>query len=74
MEINMRNALTKLNDILNTISEAYAPNTIRAYKADFEELFAQSGWIIEDCFGDYELNSFDEERSDRLIFICKKAP
>jgi hypothetical protein len=41
--------------------------------ADFEKLFAQSGWIIEDCFGDYELNPFDEERSDRLIFICKKA-
>ncbi len=38
MEINMRNAQTKLNDILNTISEAYAPNTIRAYRADFEEL------------------------------------
>jgi site-specific recombinase XerD len=28
----------KLHDILNTISDAYAPNTIRAYKADFEEL------------------------------------
>ncbi len=38
MEINMRTAQTKLNDILNTISEAYAPNTIRAYRADFEEL------------------------------------
>ncbi len=28
----------KLNDILNAITEAYAPNTIRAYRADFEEL------------------------------------
>jgi site-specific recombinase XerD len=28
----------KLYDILNRISDAYAPNTIRAYKADFEEL------------------------------------
>ncbi len=28
----------KFNDILNKISEAYAPNTIRAYKADFEQL------------------------------------
>ena len=28
----------KLNDILNTISDAYATNTIRAYRADFEEL------------------------------------
>jgi site-specific recombinase XerD len=28
----------KLHDILNRISDAYAVNTIRAYKADFEEL------------------------------------
>lgn len=34
----MRKAQIKLNDILNTISEAYAPNSIRAYRADFEEL------------------------------------
>ena len=34
----MRKAQFKLNDILNTISEAYAPNSIRAYRADFEEL------------------------------------
>lgn len=38
MEIYMDRIKIKLNDILNKISEAYAPNTIRAYKADFEEL------------------------------------
>jgi site-specific recombinase XerD len=32
----------KLNDILNAINEAYAPNTIRAYRADFEELIIYS--------------------------------
>jgi site-specific recombinase XerD len=32
----------KLNDILNAITEAYAPNTIRAYRADFEELIIYS--------------------------------
>ncbi len=34
----MNKTKAKLNDILNKISDAYAPNTIRAYKADFEEL------------------------------------
>jgi site-specific recombinase XerD len=34
----MKSQHSKLNNILNTISEAYATNTIRAYKADFEEL------------------------------------
>jgi SAM-dependent methyltransferase len=41
--------------------------------SDFEQLFMQSGWNIEDRFGDYELNPYDEQDSDRLIFICKKA-
>jgi site-specific recombinase XerD len=31
-------AQIKLNHILNKIADAYAPNTIRAYRADFEEL------------------------------------
>jgi site-specific recombinase XerD len=34
----MNRTQIKLNDILNTISDAYATNTIRAYRADFEEL------------------------------------
>lgn len=34
----MKTANNKLNNILNKISDAYAPNTIRAYRADFEEL------------------------------------
>lgn len=38
MGVIMKKTQVKLNDILNTISEAYAPNTIRAYRADFEEL------------------------------------
>lgn len=38
MEVFMKKTQIKLNDILNTISEAYAPNSIRAYRADFVEL------------------------------------
>ena len=34
----MNRTQIKLNGILNTISDAYATNTIRAYRADFEEL------------------------------------
>jgi len=55
------------------INYSYQERVQAFLKADFEKLFAQSGWIIEDCFGDYELNPFDEVHSDRLIFICKKA-
>jgi SAM-dependent methyltransferase len=40
---------------------------------DFEHLFNLSGFSILNCFGDYALNKFDKNKSDRLIFICKKA-
>lgn len=41
-------------------------------KSDFEEMFNKSGFKILNTFGDYSLNSFDEIKSDRLIFICQK--
>jgi len=40
---------------------------------DFERMFASSGFSIVDHFGSYGLEEFDELKSDRLIFICKKA-
>lgn len=40
---------------------------------DFERMFSQSGFTILDHFGDYALNPFDENKSDRLIFICRKS-
>ncbi|TKB95589.1 SAM-dependent methyltransferase [Pedobacter cryophilus] len=41
--------------------------------ADFERLFHAAGLNITQVFGDYNLNEFDINHSDRLIFICKKA-
>jgi len=40
---------------------------------DFELFFEQSGFEIVHCFGNYNLEEFDRDKSDRLIFICKKA-
>lgn len=40
---------------------------------DFEELFKLSGFEIVNYFGDYALNDFEPETSERLIFVCKKA-
>ncbi|SMO67684.1 class I SAM-dependent methyltransferase [Solitalea koreensis] len=39
---------------------------------DFERYFTEAGLLIESIFGDYDLNPFIAESSDRLIFICKK--
>ncbi|MDF3078519.1 MAG: class SAM-dependent methyltransferase [Sphingobacteriaceae bacterium] len=41
--------------------------------ADFEELFTLSGFKIVKYFGDYNLNEYDENTSDRLILICRKT-
>jgi len=40
---------------------------------DFERMFSQSGFTISHQFGDFTLNPFDENKSDRLIFICRKS-
>jgi hypothetical protein len=40
---------------------------------DFKRLFKQAGFEIITNFGSYGLDDFDEELSDRLIFICKRS-
>ena len=42
-------------------------------QSDFERLFTAAGLQICHTFGDYELNPFNVNQSDRLIFICKKT-
>jgi SAM-dependent methyltransferase len=39
---------------------------------DFTRFFELSGFKIMACFGNYSLEEFDIDNSDRLIFICKK--
>ena len=41
-------------------------------KADFSQMFQKAGLEIQACFGDYQLNSFDEQKSPRLIILAKK--
>lgn len=39
---------------------------------DFEELLTQNGFNILSTFGDFDLNRFEEDRSDRLILLAQK--
>jgi SAM-dependent methyltransferase len=41
-------------------------------KADFEAMFKKQGLQITEIFGDYHFNSFDEQRSPRLIIVATK--
>lgn len=46
---------------------------IKAFtKEDFERYLGMAGFRIREVFGDYDLNEFHLERSDRLILICSK--
>jgi SAM-dependent methyltransferase len=42
------------------------------YKEDFLNYFTFAGLEVKDIFGDYQLNSFDPEKSDRLILVATK--
>ena len=39
---------------------------------DFEELFKEHGLRIANVFGDYQLNEYNQENSQRIILIAKK--
>ena len=41
--------------------------------ADFQEMFAQTGFELINHFGNYKLDTFDPKVSDRLILVAKKA-
>jgi len=42
------------------------------YLDSFEHLFAKTGFDIIDVFGDYQLNAFDVDNSNRLIILARK--
>ncbi len=47
---------------------------VQAFKlSQFESMLKKAGMVVQEIFGSYKLDKFDEEQSDRLILICKKA-
>jgi hypothetical protein len=59
--------------IKNCDSHLYEERVKLLNKGDFEAFFSASGLSIETVFGGYDLSPFDPEKSDRLIFIARKA-
>jgi SAM-dependent methyltransferase len=56
-------------------SKAFAfEERVQAFQLeDFKRMFINSGLEIKEIFGSYGLETFDENKSDRLILVCKKA-
>ena len=55
-----------------TIKQKYQEKVKAITLANFTELISKSGLKIIDIFGNYKLEYFNTETSDRLILICKK--
>jgi 2-polyprenyl-3-methyl-5-hydroxy-6-metoxy-1,4-benzoquinol methylase len=46
---------------------------VRAFfKDDFIDLLHQNGFVIKEVYGDFSLNNFDQNTSDRLIIVASK--
>ena len=67
-EIDKRLKETEVDLRLSTIYRTL--NLLEREK--FIELFDETGFVVEDVFGNFSLEPFDLNTSDRLIFICKK--
>ncbi len=61
-----------INIIDNKKEYEYQENVKAIFPENFKDLFKNSGYQIEALFGDYNLSSFDEENSDRLIIVARK--
>lgn len=47
---------------------------VRAYsKEELEALLGEAGLALKEVFGDYELGSFDEADSPRLVMVAASA-
>lgn len=56
----------------NGISHKYTEEVFALNYNDFQTIFDACGLEIEQTFGDYHLNAFDKDNSQRLIILAKK--
>lgn len=53
-------------------ADYYFEESVEAFsRGDFEKLLTETGFEILHCFGDYELNPYDEANSERIILIAQ---
>ncbi|NSL90438.1 class I SAM-dependent methyltransferase [Chitinophaga sp. Mgbs1] len=73
-EIKDKKFLKKISILDKTLMRrATFAESVNAFtRVDFEQMFAKQGLVIQEVFGDYHFNSYDEVRSPRLIIIATK--
>ncbi|MBC9912285.1 class I SAM-dependent methyltransferase [Chitinophaga varians] len=73
-EVKNHKFLKKINILdKNLMRRATFAESVNAFsRADFERMFAKQGLVITEIFGDYHFNSYDEQRSPRMVLIAQK--
>lgn len=65
--------ITKDINFIDNSKEYHFQEKVKAISLDnFKSYFTRANLKIEATFGDYELNSFNENNSDRLILVVRK--
>lgn len=71
-KIEHGNVIKKINFSDQGIDYEFYERLYLFDRKDFEKYFINDHLQVTHVFGDYDLNAFDENKSDRLIFTAKK--
>jgi len=67
------NYITKTITVVDQDIEHVFQESVKTLRLkDFQRYFERTGFEMINCFGDYDLNTYDELTSDRLILIARK--
>jgi len=68
------NKVIKSIDIIDGNKVLHYKEQVRLYTLeDFKTMFAQAGFMVKQVFGNYMLEAYNEEESDRMIFVVGKV-
>jgi SAM-dependent methyltransferase len=69
----INNAIVKRIEFTDAGKNFYFEETVSLLsRSDFEDFAKSAGLTLENCYGSYKLEAFDEKISERLILIFKK--
>ncbi|MGN6215305.1 class I SAM-dependent methyltransferase [Parafilimonas sp.] len=61
-----------VNDAAKSIDETFTEQVEKFSLGDFTDMFSYQGLMVQDVFGDYNLNTYHVKNSPRMIMIAKK--
>ena len=61
-----------VNDSAKNVHEIFTEQVEKFSLGDFTDMLSYQGLMIEDVFGDYDLNTYHLKKSPRMIIIAKK--